>query len=83
MEEDDGASRQRMRGTITAKDVFRHGPTIIRIWGAACFLACVRAALSPRPTTFLEVLCRCGAVRLGGQAAVVRAPVARASVAAR
>jgi hypothetical protein len=63
-----------MRGTITAKDVFRHGPTIIRIWGAGCFLACVRAALSPRPTTFLDVLCRCGAVRLGGgQASVARA----------
>jgi hypothetical protein len=76
MEADDGASNQRMRGTITAKDVFRHGPTIIRIWGAACFLACVRAALSPRPTTFLDVLCRCGAVRLGGHSSVVRASVA-------
>jgi hypothetical protein len=74
MEADVEASRQRMRGTITAKDVFRHGPTIIRIWGAGCFLACVRAALSSRPTTFLDVLCRCGAVRLGGgQASVARA----------
>lgn len=62
-----------MRGTITAKDVFRHGPTIIRIWGAGCFLACVRAALSSRPTTFLDVLCRCGAVRLGGGQATARA----------
>lgn len=56
-----------MRGTITAKDVFRYGPIIIRIWGPACFLSCLRAALSPRPSTFLDVLCRCGAVRLGGE----------------
>jgi hypothetical protein len=69
METDVEASRERMRGTITAKDVFRHGPTIIRIWGTACFLSCVRAALSPRPSTFLDVLCRCGAVRLGGGSA--------------
>jgi hypothetical protein len=77
MEADVEASRHRMRGTITAKDVFRHGPTIIRIWGPACFLACLRAALSRRPSTFLDVLCRCGAVRLGGQ------PSAGASVLAR
>jgi hypothetical protein len=57
-----------MRGTITTKDVFRHGATIIRLWGAAAFLSCVLAALSPRPTTFLEVLCRCGAVVPGGRA---------------
>jgi hypothetical protein len=56
-----------MRGTITARDVFRHGATIIRIWGAGCFLACLRAALSPRPSTFLDVLCRCGAVQPGGR----------------
>ncbi len=57
-----------MRGTITAREVFRHGATIIRIWGARCYLSCVRAALSPRPTTFLEVLCRCGVVQPGGRA---------------
>jgi len=51
-----------MRGTITAKEVLRHGPTIVRLWGASCYLACLRAALSRRPCTFLEVLCRCGAV---------------------
>lgn len=54
-----------MRGAITTRDVLRHGPTIIRIWGPGCFLACLRAALSTRPSTFLEVLCRCGAVQLG------------------
>jgi hypothetical protein len=53
-----------MRGTITTRDVLRHAPTIVRLWGAGCWLRCVRAALSRRPTTFLEVLCRCGAVRV-------------------
>ncbi|HEY6098055.1 MAG TPA: hypothetical protein VIW03_01405 [Anaeromyxobacter sp.] len=72
-----------MRGTITAKDVFRHGPTIMRIWGAACFLACLRAALSPRPSTFLEVLCRCGAVRLGGRGVDLVAGAPAAPEAAR
>lgn len=57
-----------MRGTITARDVFRHGPTILRIWGPGCYLACLRAALSSRPTTFLEVLCRRGVVQPGGRA---------------
>ncbi len=57
-----------MRGTITAREIFRHGPTIVRIWGVSCYLACLRAALSPRPSTFLEVLCRCGVVQPGGRA---------------
>jgi hypothetical protein len=54
-----------MRGAITARDVLRYGPTIIRNWGAGCYLACLRAALSRRPTTFLDVLCRCGVVQPG------------------
>jgi hypothetical protein len=58
-----------MRGTITAKEIFRHGPTIIRIWGPACYLQCLRAAISRRPSTFLEVLCRCGVVQPGGRRA--------------
>ncbi len=56
-----------MRGAITAKDVLRYGPTIIRHWGTGCYLACLRAALSRRPTTFLEVLCRCGVVQPRGR----------------
>jgi len=52
-----------MRGAITAREVFRHGPTIIRIWGVGAYLACVRAALSRPQSTFLDVLCQCGAVR--------------------
>jgi hypothetical protein len=51
-----------MRGTITTKEVLLHGPTIVRLWGAGTYLACLRAALSRRRSTFLEVLCRCGAV---------------------
>jgi hypothetical protein len=58
-----------MRGTITAREIFRHGPTIVRIWGLGCWLRCARAALSRRPSTFLEVLCRCGVVQPGGRAA--------------
>ncbi len=56
-----------MRGTITAREVFRHGATIIRIWGVGTYVACVRAALSRRPSTFLDVLCRRGVVQPGGR----------------
>jgi hypothetical protein len=57
-----------MRGAITARDVLRYGATIIRNWGPGCYLACLRAALSRRPTTFLDVLCRCGVVQPRGRA---------------
>ena len=56
-----------MRGTITARDIFRHGGTILRLWGTGTLLRCVAAALSPRQSTFLEVLCRCGVVQPGGR----------------
>jgi hypothetical protein len=45
-----------MQGTITARDVIRHGLTIVRLWGPRCYLRCLRAALSRRPSTFLSVL---------------------------
>ncbi len=45
-----------MRGVITGKDVFRHSITIIRLFGPRCYVRCVRAALSPRRSTFLEVV---------------------------
>ena len=67
MEAGDATSTKRMRGTITAREVFRHGPTIIRIWGLGCWVACARAALSRRQSTFLGVLCRYGAVVPGGR----------------
>jgi hypothetical protein len=45
-----------MRGVITGKDVFRHSLTIVRLWGPRCYFRCVRAALSTRPSTFLEIV---------------------------
>jgi hypothetical protein len=53
-----------MRGTITARDVILNTATIVRLWGPACYVRCLRAALSRRPCTFLDVLLRCGAVKV-------------------
>jgi len=47
-----------MRGVITGKDVIRHSFTIVRLFGARSYLRCLRAALSPNPSTFLEVVSR-------------------------
>ena len=48
--------RHDMRGVITGKDVIRHSVTICRLWGPRCYLRCLRAALSSRPSTFLEIV---------------------------
>jgi hypothetical protein len=56
-----------MRGVITSSDVLWHSWTIIRCWGPRCYLRCVRAALSSRRSTFLEVAC--SPERPGGGAA--------------
>jgi hypothetical protein len=53
-----------MRGTITARDVLLNAGTILRLWGPGCCARCLRAALSRRPCTFLDVLLRCGAVKV-------------------
>ncbi len=45
-----------MRGSITGRDVIRHSLTILRLWGPGCYLRCLRAMMSRRPCTFLEVL---------------------------
>ena len=45
-----------MRGVITAKDVVRRSLTIVRHRGPRCSPRCLRGALSPRPSTFLEVV---------------------------
>jgi hypothetical protein len=45
-----------MRGVITGKDVLRHSLTIVRLFGPRCYLRCLRASLSPKPSTFLEVV---------------------------
>jgi hypothetical protein len=47
-----------MRGTITTWDILRHPLLIIRGFGPSCYLRCVTAALSRRPTTFLDVALR-------------------------
>jgi hypothetical protein len=44
-----------MRGTITERDVFRNLLLIWREFGIRCLFRCVRALLSSRSTTFLEV----------------------------
>ncbi len=48
-----------MRGVITGKDVIRHSLTIVRLFGPRTYLRCLRAALSPKPSTFLEVVSGC------------------------
>ena len=45
-----------MKGTITGRDVILHSLTILRYWGPSCYLRCLRAAVSRRPSTFLAVL---------------------------
>lgn len=45
-----------MKGLITSRDVVTHGFTIVRLWGFATYLRCLRAALSRRPTTFLAIV---------------------------
>jgi hypothetical protein len=47
-----------MRGVITGKDVIRHSLTIVRLFGPRCYVRCLRAVLSPKPSTFLEVVHR-------------------------
>ncbi|MBI5067854.1 MAG: hypothetical protein HZB56_06415 [Deltaproteobacteria bacterium] len=46
-----------MHGMITGKHVVLHCTTIIRGFGLGCWLRCLAALLSPRPTTFLAVAC--------------------------
>lgn len=48
-----------MRGTITGTEVILHWLTIIRLWGARCYLRCLRAVASRRPSTFLGVVAAC------------------------
>ena len=45
-----------MQGTITTRDVLRHGLTILRLWGPRRYLKCLRAAMRREPSTFLSVL---------------------------
>ncbi len=45
-----------VQGTITGRDVIRHSFTILRLWGPGCYVRCLRAIVSRRPCTFLEVI---------------------------
>jgi hypothetical protein len=45
-----------VQGTITSRDVLLHSVTILRLWGPAFYLRCLRAIASGRACTFLEVL---------------------------
>ncbi len=45
-----------MQGVITGRDVLRHSLTILRLWGPSCYLRCLRAIVTRRSCTFLEVL---------------------------
>ena len=49
-----------MQGTITSKEVILQWVTIVRLWGARCYLRCLRAAVSRTPSTFLGVVTQCG-----------------------
>jgi hypothetical protein len=45
-----------VQGTITSKDVLLHSITILRLWGPAFYVRCIRAIASRRSCTFLDVL---------------------------
>ena len=45
-----------MQGTITSRDVLLHSVTILRLWGPAFYVRCLRAIASGRPCTFLDML---------------------------
>ena len=45
-----------MMGCITTKDVLRHPVLICRLWGPRCYLKCLRAVMSGRTCTFLEMV---------------------------
>jgi hypothetical protein len=45
-----------MRGIIRGRDVLRHSFTILRLWGPATYLRCLRAMIFRRRITFLEVI---------------------------
>jgi hypothetical protein len=49
-------SKAGVQGTITSKDVLLHTVTIVRLWGPAFYVRCLRAIASGRSCTFLDVL---------------------------
>ena len=57
-----------MQGVITTRHVLLHFATIIRLWGLATYLRCLRAAMAPEPTTFLAVVFRLDEAASGSRA---------------
>jgi hypothetical protein len=45
-----------VQGTITGRDVLLNSATIIRLWGPSFYVRCLRAMMSRKPCTFLQVL---------------------------
>ena len=45
-----------VQGVITSRDVLRHSLTILWLWGPSCYVRCLRAIVSGRSCTFLEVI---------------------------
>ena len=45
-----------IRGLITSKDVVWHAGNIVRSYGFRSYVRCIRALLSGRSATFLEII---------------------------
>jgi len=45
-----------VQGAITGRDVILHSLTILRLWGPSCYVRCLRAIVSRRHCTFLDVI---------------------------
>ncbi len=45
-----------MQGCITSRDVVRHPFMIYRLWGPGCYLRCLRAVVTGRRCTFLQLV---------------------------
>ncbi len=63
-----------MKGTITGRDVVLHPLGIVRAFGVATYLSCLRAAISGKPRTFLGVLYPAPRSRAAGAADVAARP---------
>jgi hypothetical protein len=52
----ENAAPEHVQGAITSRDVLLHSVMILRLWGPAFYVRCLRAMVSRRPCTFLDVL---------------------------
>ena len=48
-----------MEGIITSRDVIAHLPLIWKEYGAGCALRAIKAVVTQKKTTFLDVACDC------------------------